>query len=79
MDDKSILKEDLDSSKPYVPVLERSSQLVEDTIIEESKVEIDATPLPVRKKARKIKAKQSKKKRSIHEVNAPNKENDVST
>ena len=77
MEDKGSVKEDLDASKPFIPVLERSSQLMEDTIVDESKLEIDVTPLPVRKKARKAKTK-SRKKRSIHEMNTPNKENDVS-
>lgn len=75
--DRSNVKEDMDCSKPYIPVLERSSQLIEDSVLDESaKMEIDATPLLLRKKARKLKAKAAKvsRKRSIEAVD---KENDV--
>ena len=68
------MREDLDRSKPHVPVLERSSQLFEDSLLDEStKMEIDATPLPLRKKGRKLKAKAAKtaQKRKIED-----KEND---
>ena len=49
---------ELDRSKPFVPNLESSDQLVEseESVLEGNKrgrVEIDATPLPVRKKARR--------------------------
>ena len=70
----------MDRSKPYIPVLERSSQLIDDSVLDEStKIEIDATPLPLRKKARKLKAKAEKaaklaRKRSIEAVD---KENDL--
>ena len=67
----------MDRSKPYIPVLERSSQLIDDSVLDEStKMEIDATPLPLRKKARKLKAKAAKaaRKRSIQAVD---KENDL--
>ena len=71
---KSGEKDELDQSKPYVPLLERSSQLIEESILDESmKVEIDATPLPLRKKARKLKARAAKaQKRSIKEVDKEN-------
>ena len=51
-------------SKPFVAVLERSSQLVEDTFTEEPRVIIDATP-PIAKRGRRGK---KIKKRSIEEV-----------
>jgi hypothetical protein len=51
-------------SKPFVAVLERSSQLVEDTFTEEPRVIIDATP-PIAKRGRRGK---KVKKRSIEEV-----------
>lgn len=71
----------MDQSKPYVPLLERSSQLMEESILSESvKLEIDATPLPLRKKARKLKAKAEKaaRKRSIEEMDKENDHQDVS-
>lgn len=59
------LKQDsvLDRSKPYVPNLESSDQL-EESQVEEGvqRVEIDATPLPVRKKYKRA-AKTTKKQR----------------
>ena len=76
------MKEELDQSKPYVPVLERSSQLIDESILdEETKLEIDATPLPLRKKARKLKAKAEKaaRKRSIEEVDKENDHQQVSS
>ena len=75
------MKEELDQSKPYVPLLERSSQLMEESILSESaRLEIDATPLPLRKKARKLKAKAEKaaRKRSIEEMDKENDHQDVS-
>lgn len=44
----------LDRSKPFIPLLDRSSQLMDDTVSSEtgSRLVIDATPLPVRKKAK---------------------------
>ena len=75
------MKEELDQSKPYVPVLERSSQLIEESILSEAaKLEIDATPLPLRKKARKLKAKAEKaaRKRSIEEMDKENDHHEVS-
>ena len=74
------MKEELDQSKPYVPLLERSSQLMEESILSEAvKLEIDATPLPLRKKARKLRAKAEKaaKKRSIEEVDKENEQQEV--
>ena len=45
--DKSKLKEERDQSKPYVPLLERSSQLIEEGVLSKAvKLEIDATPFP---------------------------------
>ena len=80
-DDRANAREELDRSKPYVPVLERSSQLIEDSVLDEStKMEIDATPLPLRKKARKLKAKAAKsaRKRSIEAVDKENSQPEVS-
>ena len=45
-------------SKPYVAVLDRSSQLMEDTFSEEPRVVIDATP-PVGKRGRRVKKRKS--------------------
>ena len=77
---KSTVKDDLDLSKPYVPVLESSSQLIDDSFLDESsRMEIDATPLPLRKKARKLKAKSAKaRKRSIEAVDKENDQHGVS-
>jgi hypothetical protein len=75
------VKDELDQSKPYVPLLERSSQLMEESVLSEAaKLEIDATPLPLRKKARKLKAKAEKaaRKRSIEEVDKENDHQEVS-
>ena len=46
---------DLDRSKPFVANLESSDQLVEDSFLscDGQRVEIDATPLPVRKKGKR--------------------------
>ena len=76
------MKEELDQSKPYVPLLERSSQLMEESILSEAiKLEIDATSLPLRKKARKLRAKAEKaaKKGSINieEVDKENEQQEV--
>lgn len=63
----------LDLSKPRLPLLETSSQLADESlsaISEEQRVEIDATPLPLRKKRRK-----AAKKRSIQD--SQGKENPV--
>ena len=51
---------DLDRSKPYVPVLERSSQLMEDSELDSTRIVIDANPMPLRKKAKR-KRKQEQK------------------
>ena len=61
-------------------MLERSSQLIDDSFLDESsKMEIDATPLPLRKKARKLKAKSAKaRKRSIEAVDKENDQHGVS-
>lgn len=72
----------MDRSKPYIPVLERSSQLIDDSVLDEStKMEIDATPLPLRKKARKLKAKAAKtaQKRGIQAVDKENDPHEVMT
>ena len=72
----------MDQSKPYVPLLERSSQLIEESILSEAdKLEIDATPLPLKKKARKLKARAEKaaRKRSIEEVDKENDQQEVSS
>ena len=55
---------ELDRSKPFVPLLERSSQLVEESfsqVQEAEPVHIDATPAAAKKRGFKRKAK----KRSI--------------
>jgi len=59
--DESCRSIELDFSKPYLPILERSSQLME-SVLEEStdRVVIDATPLPLRKRAAKRKRKEDK-------------------
>lgn len=80
-EDKPKAKEDLDLSKPYTPVLERSSQLMDDSILNEStRRVIDATPLSLQKKARKLKAKTEKvsRKRNIKEVDKENDHEEVS-
>ena len=51
-------------SKPFIAILERSSQLVEDTFSEEPRIVIDATP-PIAKRGRRG---QRRKKRSIEDV-----------
>ena len=64
----------LDLSKPRLPLLETSSQLDDESLSvggDEQRVEIDATPLPLRKKRRK-----AAKKRSIQD--SQGKENTVS-
>ena len=45
---------------PTVPILESSSQLMDDTgLSEPQRVEIDATPLPLRKKRRRFASKKT--------------------
>ena len=57
---------DLDRSKPYVPILERSSQLIEESFShQEARVEIDVTPLAARRRGGRSK---KAKKRSIESV-----------
>ena len=46
--------DELNHSKPFVPVLERSSQLIDESFTEsDGRPVIDATPLPVRKKTKR--------------------------
>ena len=53
-------------SKPYLPILERSSLLMESVLDESTnRVIIDATPLPLRKKAAKRKRKEEKAKEEV--------------
>ena len=54
---------------------------MEESVLSEAvKLEIDATPLPLRKKARKLRAKAEKaaRKRSIEEVDKENEQQEVS-
>ncbi len=41
---------ELDSSKPIVPILDSSSQLMDDTLVSESRLVIDVTPLKSKKR-----------------------------
>ena len=59
---QSIMISDLDRSKPYVPVLDSSSQLMEDSfIVGEKRTEIHVTPLAKKKRVGKTR----KRKRDI--------------